>query len=79
MAIAETANGEKMHVSVEEPSVTMTQYSEAASDVIGIEESNATFEKSMDNTLYEVLEVVDDTRHIRFSDGEEGLCGYWSI
>lgn len=75
MAIAETANGEKMHVSVEEPSVTMTQYSEAASDVIGIEESNATFEKSMDKAPFEVLEVVDDMRYIRFSDGEEAYVG----
>lgn len=39
MAIAETANGEKMHVSVEEPSVTMTQYSGGDSDVTGIEET----------------------------------------
>lgn len=38
MTIAETGNGEEMHVSVEEPSVTITQYSDADSDVIGIEE-----------------------------------------
>ena len=75
MAIAETANGEKMHVSVEEPSVTMTQYSEADSDVTGIEEGNATFERSMDNAPFEVLEVVDDMRHIRFPDGEEAYVG----
>ena len=75
MAIAETANGEKMHVSVEEASVTMTQYSEADSDVTGIEESNTTFERSMDKAPFEVLEVVDDMRHIRFSDGEEAYVG----
>ena len=75
MAIAETANGEKMHVSVEEPSVTMTQYFETNSEVSDIEESNATFEKSMDNAPFEVLEVVDDMRHIRFSDGEEAYVG----
>ena len=75
MAIAETANGEKMHVSVEKPSATMTQYSDADSDVIGIEEGNATCEKSTDKTPFEVLEVVDDMRHIRFSDGEEAYVG----
>lgn len=75
MAIAETANGEKMHVSVEEPSVTMTQYYGADSDVNGIEESIATFEKSMDKAQFEVLEVVDDMRHIRFSDWEEAYVG----
>lgn len=75
MSIAETANGEKMHVSVEEPSVTMTQYYGAVSDVNGIVESIATFEKSTDNAPFEVLEVVDDMRHIRFPDGEEAYVG----
>ena len=75
MAIAETANGEKMHVSVEEPSVTMTQYSDADSDVTSIEEVNAAFEKSTNKAPFEVLEVVDDMRHIRFSDGEEAYVG----
>lgn len=58
MAIAETANGEKMHVSVEEPSVTMTQYFETNSEVSDIEESNATFEKSTDKAPFEVLEYL---------------------
>lgn len=75
MAIAETANGEKMHVSVEEPSVTMTKYSGAESDVTDIEGSNATFKKSTDKAPFEVLEVVDDMRHIRFSNGEEAYVG----
>ena len=75
MAIAETANGEEMHVSVEDPSVTMTQYSEIDSDVTGIEEVNAAFEKSMNKAPFEVLEVVDDMRHIRFSDGKEAYVG----
>lgn len=75
MAIAETANGEEMHVSVEDPSVTMTQYSEIDSDVTGIEEVNAAFEKSTNKAPFEVLEVVDDMRHIRFSDGEEAYVG----
>lgn len=75
MAIAETANGEEMHVSVEDPSVTMTQYSEIDSDVTGIEEVNAAFEKSTNKAPFEVLEVVDDMRHIRFSDGKEAYVG----
>lgn len=75
MAIAETANGEEMHVSVEDPSVTMTQYSEIDSDVTGIEEVNTAFEKSTNKAPFEVLEVVDDMRHIRFSDGEEAYVG----
>lgn len=75
MAIAETANGEKMHVSVEEPSVTMTKYSGAESDVTDIEGSNATFKKSTDKAPFEVLEVVDDMRHLRFSNGEEAYVG----
>lgn len=75
MAIAETANGEKMHVSVEEPSVTMTQYSEADSDAAGIEGRIATCEKSTNKAPFEVLEVVDDMRHIRFPDGEEAYVG----
>ena len=75
MAIAETANGEEIHVSVEDPSVTMTQYSEIDSDVTGIEEVNAAFEKSTNKAPFEVLEVVDDMRHIRFSDGEEAYVG----
>lgn len=75
MAIAETANGEEMHVSVEDPSVTMTQYSEIDSDVTGIEEVNAAFEKPTNKAPFEVLEVVDDMRHIRFSDGEEAYVG----
>lgn len=61
MAIAETANGEKIHVSVEESSVTITQYSETNSDVIGSEESIAPFE---------VLEILDDMHNIRFPDGK---------
>lgn len=75
VAITETANGEKMHVSVEDPSVTMAQYSEIDSDVSDIEESNVTCEKSTDKTPFEVLEVVDDMRHIRLSDGEEAYVG----
>ncbi len=75
MAIAETANGEEMHVSVEDPSITMTQYSEIDSDVTDIEEVNAAFEKSTNKAPFEVLEVVDDMRHIRFSDGEEAYVG----
>lgn len=75
MAIAETANGEEMHVSVEDPSVTMTQYSEIDSDVTVIEEVNAAFEKSTNKAPFEVLEVVDDMRHIRFSDREEAYVG----
>lgn len=49
MAIAETANGEQMRVSVEDPSATAMQYSDTQSDVACIEVNNAAFEKSTDD------------------------------
>ncbi len=77
MAIAETTTGEQIAISTpEEPSVMPMQFSESISDEVGIEENEVEFLKEIDNgRSFEVLEIIEGMRHIRFSDGTEAYVG----
>lgn len=77
MAIAETTTGEQIDVSTpEEPSVMPMQFSESISDEVGIEENEVEFLKEINNgSSFEVLEIIEGMRHIRFSDGTEAYVG----
>lgn len=70
MAIAETTIGEQVAISTpEEPSVMPMQFSESISDEVG-------FPKEIDNDRsFEVLEIIEGMRNIRFSDGTEAYVG----
>lgn len=77
MAIAKTTTGEQIAISTpEEPSVMPMQFSESISDKIDIEEDVFGFSKEIDNDRpFEVLEIIEGMRHIRFSDGTEAYVG----
>lgn len=77
LAIAETTTGEQIAISTpEEPSVMPMQFSESISDKIDIEEDEVGFSKEIDNDRpFEVLEIIEGMRHIRFSDGTEAYVG----
>lgn len=77
MAIAETTTGEQIAISTTaEPSVMPMQLSESISDEVGIEEDEVGVPKEIDNDRsFEVLEIIEGMRHIRFSDGTEAYVG----
>lgn len=77
MAIAETPIGEQIAISTpEEPSVMPMQFSESISDEVCIEEDDVEFAEEIDNdSSFEVLEIIEGMRHIRFSDGTEAYVG----
>lgn len=77
MAIAETTPSEQIDVSTpEEPSVMPMKFSESISDEVGIEEDEVGVPKGIDNDRsFEVLEIIEGMRHIRFSDGTEAYVG----
>ena len=77
MAIAETTTGEQIAISTpEEPSVMPMQFSESISDEVGIEEDEVEFSEEIDiDSPFEVLEIIEGMRHIRFSDGTEAYIG----
>lgn len=77
MAIAETPIGEQIAISTpEEPSVMPMQFSESISDEVCIEENDVEFAEELDNaSSFEVLEIIEGMRHIRFSDGTEAYVG----
>lgn len=75
MAIAETATGEQIDISTpEDPSVMPMQFSESISDDVCIEEDEIGSAEDNDNS-FEVLEIIEGMRHIRFSDGTEAYVG----
>ena len=77
MAIAETTTGEQIAISTPaEPSVMPMQLSESISAEVGIEEDEVGVPKEIDNdSSFEVLEITEGMRHIRFSDGTEAYVG----
>lgn len=77
MAIAETTTGEQIAISTpEEPSGMPMQFSESISDEVCIEEDEVGFAEEIDNdSSFEVLEIIEGMRHIRFSDGTEAYVG----
>lgn len=77
MAITETTTGEQIDVSTpEEPPVMPMQFSESISDEVGIEEDEVEFTEEIDiDSSFEVLEIIEGMRHIRFSDGTEAYVG----
>lgn len=70
MAIAETTTGEQIAISIpEKPLVMPMQFSESISDEVE-------FPKEINNgRSFEVLEIIEGMRHIRFSDGTEAYVG----
>lgn len=77
MAIAETPIGDQIAISTpEEPAVMPMKFSESISDEVGIEEDDVEFAEEIDNdSSFEVLEIIEGMRHIRFSDGTEAYVG----
>lgn len=79
MAIAETTNGEQIAISTsEEPLVMPMQFSESISDGVCLDEDEIEFAEekiSCNDSSFEVLEIIEDMRHIRFSDGTEAYVG----
>lgn len=77
IAIAETTTGEQIDISTpKEPSVMPMQFSESISDEVCIEEDDIEFAEEIDNdSSFEVLEIIESMRHIRFSDGTEAYVG----
>lgn len=78
MAIAETTTGEQIAMPTpEEPSVMPMQSSESISDEVCIEKDEVGFGEEIDNdySSFEVLEIIEGMRHIRFSDGTEAYVG----
>lgn len=77
MAIAETSTGDQIAISTpEEPSVMPMKFSESISDEVCIEEDVIEFAEEIDNdSSFEVLEIIEGMRHIRFSDGTEAYVG----
>lgn len=77
IAIAETTTGEQIDISTpKEPSVMPMQFSESISDEVCIEEDDIEFAEEIDNdSSFEVLEIIEGMRHIRFSDGTEAYVG----
>ena len=78
MAIAETPTGEKVSVSTTDVQEIQEQCStpiiETACVAENKEESKVVIPMN-ENRPFEVLEIVDDMRHIRFPDGEEAYVG----
>lgn len=77
MAIAETPIGDQIAISTpEEPSVMPMKFSESISDEVCIEKNVVEFAEEIDNdSSFEVLEIIEGMRHIRFSDGTEAYVG----
>ena len=79
MAIAETPTGEQIAISTsEEPSVMPMQFSESTSAEVCVEVDEAEFEEDtspINDCSYELLEIIEGMRHIRFSDGTEAYVG----
>ena len=79
MALTETTTGEQIAIPTSERSSVMPmQFSESTSEEVCIEADEIEFAEetapSKDHS-FEVLEIIDDLRHIRFSDGSEAYVG----
>ena len=79
MAFTETITGEQIAIPTSERSSVMPmQFSESTSEEVCIEADEIEFAEetapSKDHS-FEVLEIIDDLRHIRFSDGSEAYVG----
>lgn len=79
MALTETTTGEQIAIPTSEGSSVMPmQFSESTSEEVCIEADEIEFAEetapSKDHS-FEVLEIIDDLRHIRFSDGSEAYVG----
>ena len=79
MAIAETTTGEQIAMpTTEESSVMPMQFSESTSEEVCIEEDEVEFAEDtaqVNDSLFELLEIIEGMRHIRFSDGTEAYVG----
>ena len=78
MAIAETPTSEKVSVTTIDVSEIQEQCSEPIPETACVAENKGESKVATpmnENRPFEVLEIVDDMRHIRFPDGEEAYVG----
>lgn len=78
IAIAETPTGEKVSVTTTDVSEIQEQCSEPIPETACVAENKGESKVATpmnENRPFEVLEIVDDMRHIRFPDGEEAYVG----
>lgn len=78
MAIAETPTGEKVSISTTDVQEIQEQCSEPIPETACVAENKGESKVATpmnENRPFEVLEIVDDMRHIRFPDGEEAYVG----
>ncbi len=78
MAIAETPTGEKVSISTTDVQEIQEQCSEPIPETACVAENKGESKVAIpmnENRPFEVLEIVDDMRHIRFPDGEEAYVG----
>ena len=78
MAIAETPTGEKVSVSTTDVQEIQEQCSTPIPETACVAENKGESKVAIpmnENRPFEVLEIVDDMRHIRFPDGEEAYVG----
>ena len=78
MAIAETPIGEKVTVSTTDVQEIQEQCSTPIPETACVAENKGESKVAIpmnENRPFEVLEIVDDMRHIRFPDGEEAYVG----
>jgi len=78
MAIAETPTGEKVSISTTDVQEIQEQCSEPIPETACVAENKGESKVATpmnENRPFEVLEIVDDMRHIRFHDGEEAYVG----
>ncbi len=78
MAIAETPTGEKVSISTTDVQEIQEQCSAPIPETACVAENKGESKVAIpmnENRPFEVLEIVDDMRHIRFPDGEEAYVG----
>ena len=78
MAIAETPTGEKVSVSTTDVQEIQEQCSTPIPETACVAENKGESKVVIpmnENRPFEVLEIVDDMRHIRFPDGEDAYVG----
>ena len=78
IAIAETPTGEKVSVSTTDVQEIQEQCSTPIPETACVAENKGESKVAIpmnENRPFEVLEIVDDMRHIRFPDGEEAYVG----
>ena len=78
IAIAETPTGEKVSISTTDVQEIQEQCSKPIPETACVAENKGESKVAIpmnENRPFEVLEIVDDMRHIRFPDGEEAYVG----